>query len=131
MVGPGIMADIVLITAPKPVKVSVAFIAGVTIATAVSVLASFALASLLGNSVSLGDPSKEGSLGNGIQYLLVGLLVALAVKSYVQRGTTEPPRWMSVLQNAGPGRGAPRAVIPAIPQARAAAHAKGARLDER
>jgi threonine/homoserine/homoserine lactone efflux protein len=104
MVGPGIMADIVLITAPKPVKVSAAFIAGVAIATTVGVMAAFALASLLTSSVSLGDSSNEGSIGNVIQYLLVGLLVFLAIKSYVQRETAEPPRWMGVLQNADPGR---------------------------
>jgi threonine/homoserine/homoserine lactone efflux protein len=104
MVGPGIMADIVLITAPKPVRVSAAFVAGVAIATTVGVIAAFALASLLGNSVSLGDSSGKGSIGNVIQYLLVGLLIALAVKNYVQRETVEPPRWMGVLQNADPGR---------------------------
>jgi threonine/homoserine/homoserine lactone efflux protein len=104
MVGPGIMADIVLITTPKPVRVSAAFVAGVAIATTVGVIAAFALASLLGNSVSLGDPSGKGSIGNVIQYLLVGLLIALAVKSYVQRETVEPPRWMGVLLNADPGR---------------------------
>jgi hypothetical protein len=104
MVGPGIMADIVLITAPKPVKVSAAFIAGVAIATTVGVLVALVIASLLGGSVSLGDPSNEGSIGNVIQYLLVGLLAAAAVKSYVQRETTEPPRWMGALQNAAPMR---------------------------
>jgi hypothetical protein len=38
MVGPGIMADVVLITAPKPVKVSAAFVLGVAIATTMAVL---------------------------------------------------------------------------------------------
>jgi threonine/homoserine/homoserine lactone efflux protein len=104
MVGPGIMADIVLITAPKPVKVSAAFIAGVAIATTAGVLVALVIASLLGGSVSLGDPSNEGSIGNVIQYLLVGLLVFLAIKSYVQRETVEPPRWMGALQNADPRR---------------------------
>ncbi|HEX6709945.1 MAG TPA: GAP family protein [Rubrobacter sp.] len=104
MVGPGIMADIVLITAPKPVKVSSAFIAGVAIATTIGVLVAFALASLLASGVSLGSASNGGSTGNVIQYLLVGLLAFLAIKSYVQRETSEPPRWMGVLQNAAPGR---------------------------
>jgi hypothetical protein len=104
MVGPGIMADIVLITAPKPVKVSAAFIAGVAIATTAGVLVALLIATLLGGSVSLGDPSNEGSTGNVIQYLLVGLLAAAAVKSYVQRESIEPPRWMGVLQNAAPMR---------------------------
>jgi hypothetical protein len=104
MVGPGIMADIVLITAPKPVKVSAAFIAGVAIATTAGVLVALVIASLLGGSVSLGRPSNEGSIGNVIQYLLVGLLIAAAVKNYVQRETIEPPRWMGALQNADPRR---------------------------
>jgi hypothetical protein len=93
MVGPGIIADIVLITAPKPVKVSAAFVAGVAIATTAGVLVALALVTVLGNRVSLGDPSNGGgSIGNVIQYLLVGLLAAAAVKSYVQRETIEPPR---------------------------------------
>jgi len=29
-----------------------------------------------------------------IQYLFVGLLVALAVKNYLRRETVEPPRWL-------------------------------------
>ena len=62
----------------------------------------YTLASVLGNSVSLGDPSDSGSLGNIIQYLLVGLLIILSIKSYVGRETSEPPRWLGALQNAKP-----------------------------
>ena len=102
MVGPGIIADIVLITAPKPVRVSAAFVAGVAVATTVGVIVALALATLLGNSISLGNPSDAGSLGNIIQYLLVGLLVFLSIRSYVGRETSEPPRWLGALQNAGP-----------------------------
>jgi hypothetical protein len=35
-----------------------------------------------------------------IQYLLVGLLVALAVKNYLRRETVEPPRWLGTLLSA-------------------------------
>jgi hypothetical protein len=59
-----------------------------------------ALASLLGNGVSLGDPSNEGSIGKLIQYVLVGLLVVMAVKNYVRRESVEPPRWLGALQRA-------------------------------
>jgi hypothetical protein len=104
LVGPGLMADIVLITAPKPVRLAAAFVVGVAIATTVGVLVALTLVSLLGNSVSLGHPSDAGSSGNVIQYLLVGLLAAGAVKNYVQRESIEPPRWMGALQNADPTR---------------------------
>lgn len=104
IVGPGMMADVVLITAPRPVKVSAAFVAGVAIATSVGVLVALALFSLLGNSVSLGRPSNGGSVGNVIQYLLVGILTAAAIKNYMQREKVQPPRWMGALQNADPRR---------------------------
>jgi len=94
------MSAIIFVTIPKPVKVSMAFIAAVAIAVTVGVLITRTLAALLGNIVSLGDPSNAGSLGHIIQYLLVGLLVALAVKNYVNRETIEPPRWLGTLMTA-------------------------------
>lgn len=99
MVGPQIMAAIIFLTTPKPVKISASFIAAVGIATTAGLIVTGALAALLGG-VSLGDSSNAGSLGNLIQYLLVGLLVVLAVKNYVNRETVEPPQWMGTLQNA-------------------------------
>jgi len=60
------------------------------------------LASVLGSGISLGTSSGNGSIGNVIQYLLVGLLIFLAIKNYVRRETIEPPRWLGTLQNAKP-----------------------------
>ena len=96
MAGPQIMAAIIFVTAPKALRVSVPFLAGVAIATTVGVIITTTIASLL----SLGDPSDSGSSGNIIQYVLVGLLVALAIKNYVGRETAEPPRWLGALQQA-------------------------------
>jgi Sap, sulfolipid-1-addressing protein len=100
--GPQIMSAIIFITASKPLKLSAAFLAGVAIAVTVGVTITYTLATLLGNSVSLGDPSNNGSLGQIIQYLLVGLLVFLSIKNYVRRETIEPPGWLGTLQNATP-----------------------------
>jgi len=100
--GPQIMSAIIFVTANKPLKLSAYFITGVVIAVTVGVTITYTLASVLGNSVSLGDSSDSGSLGNIIQYLLVGLLVFLSIKSYVGRETSEPPRWLGALQNAKP-----------------------------
>ncbi len=96
MAGPQIMAAIIFVTAPKALRVSVPFLVGVAIATTVGVFITTTLNSLL----SLGDPSDSGSTGNIIQYVLVGLLVALAVKNYVGRETAEPPGWLGALQQA-------------------------------
>jgi uncharacterized membrane protein YdjX (TVP38/TMEM64 family) len=66
----------------------------VAIATTVGVIIAVVVVSLLGEGVSLGNPSNKGSTGNLIQYLLVGLLAVLAVKNYLRRETVEPPRWL-------------------------------------
>jgi hypothetical protein len=100
--GPQIMSALIFITANKPLKLSAYFLGGVVIAVSVGVTITYTLATVLGNSVSLGDPSSSGSLGKIIQYVLVGVLVVLSIKSYVGRETSEPPRWLGAMQNAGP-----------------------------
>ena len=100
--GPQIMSAIIFVTAQKPLKVSSYFLAGVVIAVTAGVTITYTVATALGNSISLGDPSNSGSLGNIIQYLLVGLLVFLSIKNYVGRETIEPPGWLGALQNAKP-----------------------------
>jgi hypothetical protein len=100
--GPQIMSAIIFVTASKPLKLSAYFMAGVVIAVTVGVTVTFTLASVLGGGISLGDPSDSGSLGNIIQYVLVGLLVILSIRSYLTRQTSEPPRWLGAMQNASP-----------------------------
>jgi Sap, sulfolipid-1-addressing protein len=100
--GPQIMSAIIFVTAPKALKLSAYFLAGVVIAVTVGVTITYTLATGLGNSVSLGDSSDSGSLGNIIQYLFVGLLVFLSIKNFVNRETIEPPRWLGAMQNAKP-----------------------------
>src|SRR3712207_3770375 len=102
MAGPQIMSAIIFVTAPKALKLSAYFLAGVVIALTVGVTITYTLATALGGSISLGDPSNNGSLGKIIQYLFVGLLVFLSIKNYVRRETIEPPRWLGALQNAKP-----------------------------
>ena len=100
--GPQIMSAIIFITASKPLRLSAYFLAGVVIAVTAGVTITYTVATTLGNSISLGDPSNGGSLGNIIQYLLVGLLVFLSIKNYVGRESIEPPGWLGALQNAKP-----------------------------
>jgi len=102
MAGPQIMSAIIFITAPKPLKLSAYFLAGVVIAVTVGLTITHTFATSLGNGISLGGSSNNGSLGNIIQYLFVGLLVFLSIKNYVSRETIEPPRWLGTLQNAKP-----------------------------
>jgi hypothetical protein len=100
--GPQIMSALIFITASKPLKLSAAFLAGVVIAVSVGLTITYTIARVLGNSISLGDPSDASSIGNIIQYVLVALLVFLSIKTYVRRESIEPPRWLGALQNAKP-----------------------------
>ena len=100
--GPQIMSAIIFVTTPKALKLSAYFLIGVVIAVTAGVTITFTLASVLGGSISLGDPSDSGSLGNIIQYVLVGLLVIASIRSYLTRATSEPPRWLGAMQNAKP-----------------------------
>jgi Sap, sulfolipid-1-addressing protein len=100
--GPQIMSALIFVTANKPLKLSAYFLGGVVIAVTAGLTITYTLASALGNSILLGDPSNSTSLGNMIQYLLVGLLVFLSIRSYLRRETSEPPRWLGAMQNAKP-----------------------------
>lgn len=102
MAGPQILSAIIFVTAHKPLKLSAYFLAGATIAVTVGVTITYTVASLLNNSISLGNSSDSGSTGNIIQYLLVALLIGASIKSYAGRETAEPPRWLGTLQNAQP-----------------------------
>jgi len=98
MAGPQIMTAIVFVTHPSPVRVSLAFLVGVAAAATLGTTIYYLLAS----AVDLGDSSDNGSTGNITQYLLVGLLVLLAIRTYRHRETAEPPKWMGSLLEATP-----------------------------
>lgn len=102
MAGPQIMSAIIFVTSERAFKNSGAFVTGVLLATVIGVAALRGVLSLLGNNVELGDPSDNSSAGKIIQFGLVALLVAFAIKNWVGRETVEPPKWLGKLQEADP-----------------------------
>lgn len=102
MVGPQIMSAIILVTTARAVRVSLAFLSGVAAATTLGVAVTRGVFALLGDGVSFGDPSDKGSAGTVVQFVLVGLLLLAALKSYVRRETATPPKWLGTLMEAGP-----------------------------
>jgi hypothetical protein len=99
MAGPQIMSAIVFVTSERAVRNSLAFVIAVLVATTIGVAVLLGVHSLL--DLSLGDPSDNGSAGKIIQFTLVALLIAAAIKNYVRRETIEPPKWLGKLQEAG------------------------------
>jgi hypothetical protein len=104
MAGPQIMSAIIFVTSERAVRTSLAFVAGVLIATTAGVAALRGIQSLVGDSIGFGDPSDAGSTGHIIQYVLIALLVAASIKNYVGRETVEPPKWLGTLQKADPSQ---------------------------
>jgi threonine/homoserine/homoserine lactone efflux protein len=102
MAGPQIMSAIIFVTSEKAVKNSLAFVIGVLVAASVGVLLMLGLQSLVGDSIDFGDPDDQSSAGQIIQYVLVALLAAAAIKNWVKRDTVEPPKWLGKLQDADP-----------------------------
>ncbi|MFE0251136.1 GAP family protein [Streptomyces sp. NPDC059010] len=100
MAGPQIMSAIIFVTTPRAVRVSLGFLTGVAVATTVGTAITLGLASLL----DLGDPGDSGSAGKIIQYVLVALLAAAAIKNWVRRETVQPPTWLGTLMSAGPAQ---------------------------
>jgi hypothetical protein len=98
MAGPQIMTAIILVTHPTPVKVSLPFLIGVAVAATLGTTIYF----LLAGTIDLGHPSDNGSTGKIIQYVLVGLLLALAIRTYFHRESAEPPKWLGGLLQASP-----------------------------
>ncbi|SPT59144.1 Protein of uncharacterised function (DUF2910) [Actinomadura madurae] len=101
MVGPQIMSAVILVTAERAVRVSLAFLAGVAVATMLGVAVTRGVFALVGNNVELGDSSDRGAAGTIVQYVLVALLLLAALKSYVRRETAAPPKWLGALMEAG------------------------------
>jgi Sap, sulfolipid-1-addressing protein len=96
--GPQEMTAIVFVTHPAAVRVSAAFLAGAAVAVVVGTTIMY----LLAGTIDLGMPSDKGSTGAIIQYVLVALLAALALRTYRHREHVEPPKWLGGLLEATP-----------------------------
>jgi hypothetical protein len=92
--GPQIVTATFLATSQGAKRNSLAFLAGVAVATTISVTVFF----LLGSGIA--GKQKEGK--DWLDWLIIGLLVFLLIWVFVRRNETQPPKWMGRLQDANP-----------------------------
>jgi threonine/homoserine/homoserine lactone efflux protein len=97
--GPQIISAIILATSRDPRRSSLAYVAGVALATTLGVGIAFAVSGWFADPA---DQSSESTTNDVIDYLVIALLVVLAIRVYIRRTSTEPPAWMSKLQEATP-----------------------------
>jgi cytochrome c biogenesis protein CcdA len=92
--GPQIVTAIFLATSQDAKRNSLAFLTGVAVATTIGVTVFY----LLGSRVGPGDDDGK----TWLDWVIIGLLAVLALRVYLRRTTTEPPKWMGKLQEANP-----------------------------
>ena len=98
VMGPQILTSIFLVTSGKPVRNSLAMLAGVAVSACLSVAVWYGVL----KAVQINP--KEGSGPTTADYVVAGLLTVLAVRTFRGRGEAKVPRWMSALQEAEPKR---------------------------
>ena len=89
--GPQIVTATFLATSQHAKRNSLAFLLGVTVATTIGVTVFFLLGAPFGDN---------GDDRTGLDWVIVALLVILAIRVYVKRDETEPPKWMGRLDRA-------------------------------
>jgi hypothetical protein len=92
--GPQIVTAVFLATSRDARRNSLAFLASVAVATTIGVTVFY----LLGDGLSEDESADPGR--NWLDWVIVALLVFLAVRVYVKRKTTQPPKWMGRLETA-------------------------------
>jgi hypothetical protein len=91
--GPQILSAIFLATSENWRRNSAAYLAG----AALSVTAIVTIAYFVGRGVS-----DAGASGNTLDIVVLVLLVAAALRTFLGRKEAEPPKWMGRLQTANP-----------------------------
>ncbi|MDP4000041.1 MAG: GAP family protein [bacterium] len=102
MAGPQVLSSIIFVTGRRPVRTSVAYVVAIAAAIAVGLGASTQLAHLFNTQAAIGGSGGPTKLGTTIQLVMVGVLIFLAVRSYLTRATSKPPKWLAKLQSASP-----------------------------
>jgi Sap, sulfolipid-1-addressing protein len=90
--GPQILSAIFLATSENWRRNSAAYIFGASLSITLFVT----LAYFFGSGVGGDDPS------DAVYWIILGLLLAAMVRTYLKRGESEPPKWMSRLLTAKP-----------------------------
>jgi small neutral amino acid transporter SnatA (MarC family) len=92
--GPQILSAIFLATSENWRRNSAAYVLGASLSITIIVTIAF----------FVGDSLKQGGTSDTtIYWIVLVLLVAAAIRTYVKREESEPPKWMGKLQTATPG----------------------------
>ena len=98
--GPQIISSVFLATSEGWGRNTLAYLAG----AALSISAFVTIAYLVTKGAKGGsDDKSSGGEGTTIDLILLALLAFLAIRTFLGRKESEPPKWMGKLQTASPG----------------------------
>ena len=92
--GPQILSAIFLATTERWRQNTVAYVAGAALSISIIVAAAYYLSS---------GAADQGASSEGLYVVVLVLLLFAAVRTYLKREESEPPKWMGKLQQATPG----------------------------
>ncbi|MFL5827985.1 MAG: GAP family protein [Thermoleophilaceae bacterium] len=96
--GPQILSPIFLATSAGWRRNSMAYVAGAALSIAIVVVATYFIVKGLKSTSSASKKTKS----DVIDYVILGLLAFLIVRTYLTRKTAKKPKWMERLQRATP-----------------------------
>lgn len=91
--GPQIISAVFLATSQNWLKNSLAYVLGAALSISAVVAAAYYL---------LKGVKDQGASDDTLYYIVLGLLVVLAIRTYLGREESEPPKWMNKFQDATP-----------------------------
>lgn len=97
--GPQIVSAFFFATGDDPRRTSLGYLSGIAATIILGTSVAYWLAHLL---TRVGGPPNKGTAGTIVDWVVVGLLVLLAVIVFARRGKSDPPKWMTTLQEAAP-----------------------------
>ena len=97
--GPQIVSAVFLAISDHARRSSIAYLLGVALAVTIGVTLVYTVALLIGVSA----PPTGESGKSLVDYVIIALLLLLAVRVYLRRNESEPPKWMGKLTTATPG----------------------------
>jgi hypothetical protein len=115
VVGPALIAAIVLASDPRSIRSSLAYAIGIGASTALGTAIAIGLVALV--EIEVGDASDAGSAGTIIQLILAGILIAIALRRRLRQRVAQPPAWLETVGSMTPGRALKTglAIVPLLP----------------
>lgn len=97
--GPQIISSFFLATSSQPVRNSLSYVAGAAVSITTVVTVAYVVARGATGQTRSGS---HGTAETALDWIILGLVLFLAVHTFLTRETSEPPSWMGKLQEARP-----------------------------